>query len=1854
MSVESSGLNWGNDAFSECYTSIQIEDDINVPLVKVINNDLLKVLLVPEKNEQHRAAVVDKSKTHKFLNGDEVKLNEAFIEIVSMVASDFNLDELMAADLIYQSKTKSYQLGCDLRQSAHTNFLERYQFILNILGYLIVNKKLDIVVNNNQFDSFFKNVLASFNKIYQIIGICNDNIDKQKITDNINNLSFINSICFIKSQLFIIHELLCQMTFSLIDNYSSHYRSPDFLNQLLQHIATSIDDQDILILHYLPSVIKLATLCLDNENNDDTVHKIYTIITEKLASDYSLVSTDDDIIDISKSKLTGYELVVYLLFFTKLIGWCKKLPSRTSKYDFKHDILKYIEWLISYGAMEKLLSYTAESSCPETKDLLEWRNLYDFRALLQRNCPRLSPNKFEYPSIQELVYMASSRPGFDNVSRLKDTSSFVISVTFNEQLLVPYFHEFFTSFVANAAIVLTLLRDNEEDFLLSSVNKKHLEFNENEEFKKLSADDEMLFRSNKLSTVEDSLNLDEIATRSDLERFYLAFTYTYSNRPELCSSFWAEDLLNDILGLISWGLSNNSSPLITATFCLLLGSLTSAGNDFAIRIWDFLVDNNSSNLRKNDFSTISIDSIVDSLTYYVDALYEYYEDNMSDQLRRKQKRQEFLFSNHSGKQDEDLAKKQIIIELSEDSVVFISGFVQLISSIVRNLNSTTERSKQIKDIIFNRFNGLMQRFLKFDNIVTSSNSSPQTKSGNMPSVQVSDENTIILVNLFLSLMGDFIEGDDDLELRYKIWRILDRWIYHALQDENDTNSNQADSMVTFRQPQSKRKFATKQTINISQGFKLNLTHFTEVSNFVILMNKLLTPLTNSSEAFAKYNLLYPADLGLGYRYNNHIGIWPYIEFLIGNVFANTTKLSNAEDRQTLQSTIMDIVQDSFQEIDWDFLSNTAPKAVKNLTSIDDIFESHLPGVELNYQLFVKLHHSVAIFNYLFDEKVYRALFSILDMGIENMSSNSKLAHLLETSLSVFDSMLKLQSTFINTLLPILRSNDLESANNTKGHIGLGTSMSLALMTPKSIFDNIYVPRGVGTNGISSFYELLLFNLSTVVYISLYVGSTNSNIADSSIKILNKVGNSSAFSSSIEHSIGGLLSRKSRLLSTFESIDESIKLQYAFIDQYENQSEDLDIKYQILNFLIDNLNQGNGKLPTTAHFLLGFKSRGGRVSLNIDKENNTLLKSLLEVLDQSLELLSEIDYNNGNAHVVESGPAKLSSLILEIIVKLSRDVISADTTLNYLRDHDNLFERLMSLQPRIDTATLWSRKKFDGDLQDNGENVFIIDNSSCQTFVSFINYRNLALQYLSLEFHHTNSKSKKEYYSSLLLNSNEFLDGSPCVLGFLDILNFNFKNFEGQKLDVYDQRYNLPLIMEQIHVTGDGGVDLSVLSKIYKVICQSSNLVTKESKVAFSEDVIFEANHFRDFVKKLSVSSNLRSVQLRCLHSWCQLLEVLITDSDVNSKQFILEVLQVILPKINDYLESDISFSEELISLSVLLFNAYEQEFLQDNNGEFVIGIQRLFPLLKTCISGVLNSNSTPNLRSDLYVLANKFLSKVFTQDALIQETVRIIKSIDKKFIEVIGNDAIYSEGSSRITSILLLESLIHLTAITKADFVLELLIQNNSLLLLVMSLRRADEMLQISSKGKSGVSMDTLLYELTAFKSTLYFLVRVAQSKAGALKLIQNELFSILKESNLLKIDPDIGLKLKIQENPDLNEIKINLMLDTPVSLNDLSHNVSQNGNISYLEFLIPIFQLISTVLMSMGPSYKPSLVQAKELMSEFNTLVVGIMKRDLLIENKAINAGAFSNISDTSTGLEELVKLFTLLDSLINYKEKQ
>lgn len=1916
MTRYNTDLNWSTDIFVDCYNSIKYQDQLNLNLISNLRNDLFHILNIPSKSDISRNKLIDESNPVKFSNGDEFRLNKEFIESSIYLSTELNIDEVLTAELLYNSTKLSYEKGTTFIDSGRLAYFTRLQLILNILGYLISSKNLHLVVYEN-YDEFFSNLLLSFQNVYEMLEKINDLIDKQKVTDDINNLSFINTINYIKSQLFNCHEVLGQIYFSLVDTYFERFGTLKYYGEIVDHISKTIHDNDILIVHYLPGLLRFITNL--HEMPDVEVFQFHKQIVTRLSSEYDKVVSDESV-DLSKSNLKGFEMVLNFMMLTCFIPWCKLSESRTNSIDFKDDILRYIEMYISCGVTEVLLCYAADTSNYKTTELLDWSNLYDFRSLLQTNFPRLSPAKFIYTNSDDLTNLVNLRPQeFENVNKLLDVSNYKVSEDFNQNLLAPFFHIFFNNFISNAAIILTLLRDNEEDFLLSSINKKQLENDE-----KISKGDEAIendkdgdrhdtkkFSPTKSNGNDQGIDLDEIATRSDLERFYLAFVYTYNNRQELCSLFWSnEEITNDIIGFVTWGLSNNTSPLISATFCLLLGSLTSSGDEAAIKIWEILVNNNgsatnASGTLKKDFSKISIDSIIDSLNYYIESLNENFEQDLNYQAKLQQKRQEFLFSSSFNNTDntnesDNYPLNKVLIELSEDSVVFISGFMQLISSIVGNLSSTNERSKEIKNIAFTRFSPIIRSFLKFDNIITVtrsiqssnnsftvSNGSNNSKTTDSLNVLVNDDNRVILVNLLLNLLTDFVKNEENLAIRYKVWNIIDRWISQSMNEGDSSKannskysggnfinlSNSLNGISNNIQSQSRLKYPNKRTVTMRQGFQFCLTRLSLVGNFTKLVSHLLRPLeTESQKAFTAYKLLYPADLGAGYRYNNQIGIWPYVEYLLLEVFSKSDDLPNKNDQYNLQLSLVSLIESSLSEIDWVFLNDVAPNIINNLKNLDNIVDSLSPSNPITYQLFIKLHHTLAVLNYLFDEKVYKSLFNIISIGTESINENEGLSILVDKCLTILDKVLEVQDTFIHRLLPILKSEKIQSFSGSSS-AGFGTSMSLALSAPKSVYDNIYYPKSIGTNGISDFYEIFLFNLASIAHFALYVSSPQLSIANSAIKILHKISLSPFFIARVEHNSADPLLNKNRLLTVFESIDESVKIQFSFIQQIERYIEDYDdlqVKFSILQFLIDNLQQSIGE-PGVSHFLLGYEIRGGNLFLNDSRSKNTLLKSLLKSLSSSLDLISEIDYNNGNIHIIDAAPAELSSKILEIFVKLCHDPISSNITLNYLRNYNlesnDLFAKLIDCQPKIDPNTIWSNVKFQGDLQDGKMNSFIQDSLAPRALLSFINHRNLILQYLSLEFLNISQQRaiiKKDSYIDLLLNGNEFLNGSPKILNFLDVLNFKFFNFEIHKYELFNGKYNLPLILEQMtknklltHV-----LDTSVLENLYKIICKNANgqLQNKESKISFSQEVMDEGSKITEFLTKYIISIELKNVQLSCLHSWTQLIQVLVSDGDMSltrKSNLILEIFQIILPKINDYLGQDISFSEEFISLCVLLFDLYEQESssVTQENDKVSLYIDRLIPLFKTCINGIMSSNSTPDLRSDLYVLVNKFLQKSFKNNDLIKQIIMIIKLVDSKFIDIISNDSICAEGAPRITSLLLLESLIHLSSSNKVNFILELMIKNNSLSLLVRSIKRTDEMLSHysdSSSLKNGI--DTLLYELTAFKSTLYFLIRIAQTRLGSSQLIQNEIFSIIKQCKFLSIDPDLGLDLKINElSGNSKSIYISLSLDTPISLIDVNkhHTLEKDNKISFFEFLVPIFQLISAVLLSMGPSYKPSIIQAKDLLHHFDRLVVGVMKRDVLIENTQIQSQKYQEDSISYVGLKDLVQLIVLLDSLVNYE---
>lgn len=1878
MASSSASFLWDVGIFSDCYNAIKFLDAVPEEIDALMGTDLRHLLDVPSRSDKARQDLAKGEKENiTFADGLKYKLNKPFIESAYLLASELDLDELATAELLLLASEASFSKGSSLEDAGILAFFRRYDYILNIVGYMVTKKRIRLIYpTQDPAKELFQQCLKSFKKIYSLIQIQNDQIDRQKATADINNLAFVKKVYFVKQQLFQIHDLLSQILYFLIDTFPETVLNFDTYNTLVKHINENItNDSDILLLHYLPSLLRIVTGLEDL--SDAEVLKIHQQFVSSLSADYPKVK-DNDNIDLSKSSLRPYDLCTKIFFFIAFIPWCKGSDERTRKFDFKKDILQYIEWLISYGTTEQILCYAAETAVPETTSFLEQSELYDFRALLQRSFPLLLPAKFVYAGNDELLNAAKSNPQLSNVPKLCDFSSFKISRPIADDIIAPSFHSFFSNFVNHAAIVLTLLRDNEEDYLLSS-NKKELDDSSrnatsfNDTYESLSS------KSLEKSTYDESdsnHDLNDIASRADLERFYMACVYTYSNRSDLCEAFWAADESN-VAGFVDWGISKNTLPLITATFCFLLGSLTSGGTMASLKVWDILV--NANTFRKNDYSYISIDSIIGSLTYYLDALTENLELELITRSKMEQQKLEYLFSSNHHKRvtDDDT---EIPIMLSEDSVVFIAGFFMLIAQILKNAGDEDQVSRTVRQSAFNRFHPIIVSFLKFDNLITSAKESLNKKKTSVP-VVFSDENRTIILNLVMNCLKEFATTSD-MSIRTQIWDTVDRWICHSLHDGENTKPTDSQRYTARGSLLNTVSNSTKTELQklksyfrgspMKQGFQMALTKTSEVSNFVQLIAQLLGPVSNEKYGFNSMELLYPSNLGSGYRFKNQIGVWPYMEFILNEVFVHTPDLEDEDLRVSLQLIILKVVKTSLTEVDWLFLVETAPQIFLETPTTEDVFASSrlLSGetTAITFETFVRVHHSLSVLNFLFEDKPSAVLFNIVNTGLDLVSGNPVLQHLISEALSVVDNTLRLQHIYIEKLLPLLKNADIFSQADSKKPLGYGTSLSLALTTQKLTHDNVYYPTGLGTHGVSDYFELILFNLSSVVHLALYIGSDDRSISQPAISILRKLSESKVFSTKSALS-KDLSLRNTRLLSIFENVDESLKIRYAFVQQMEAITDSLQVKYDILEFLLANL-PSNGEV-TVAHFLLGYETRNGSLTLEEDLDSISLLDTLIQLLMSTIDLIFDIDYSKGYVTRIGLGPSKLASLTMQILVKLSKSPVLSSITLLYIRKYD-LSSKLLEVQPKIDDLTIWNNERFQANVQDGAKNNFIEDEGSLEAFFEFMKYRNLILQYLSIEIHEIRSATKKEHYIQMLLNDTEFFNGTPKILNFLDVLNYQFSNFEPHKLLEFENKYNLPALVHELsqeREKKENGTRL--LRKFAGLRCQNANqrLRTEDEKAAFSIDMMVEVTRVDELFQKIFVVEELKKRHLQCLQSWVQIIQVLSSDGVADRADFILKVFQYILPKINnDYYERDIMFAEELILLCMLLFDMYEEDSIvkakpEDGKEQH---LQKLLPLFKTCVNGVLCSNSTPALRSDLYILLNKFTQRTPQSGALLHQILTALRSVDRRFINVICNDSIYSEGAPRITSIILMETLVNLSSLEKSTSILNAIVENNSLSLLARLLKRTGELFEAcEGNAESGIRIDTLLYELTAFKATLYLLIRIGQSREGASQLFQNEIFPIIRHLKFLNIDSDLGLELQIDTGPNVlgttssgyaaakeesATALITLSLDVPASLADSADSAGGSEKvrtISYYELLVPAFQLVVTVLSAMGPSFQPGIMQARELMQHFRVLVVGVMKRDQLMEQ-----GSLAQYEEKQRlaleGLRQLARLFVLVNALI------
>ncbi|GAV53176.1 hypothetical protein ZYGR_0AI04590 [Zygosaccharomyces rouxii] len=988
-------------------------------------------------------------------------------------------------------------------------------------------------------------------------------------------------------------------------------------------------------------------------------------------------------------------------------------------------------------------------------------------------------------------------------------------------------------------------------------------------------------------------------------------------------------------------------------------------------------------------------------------------------------------------------------------------------------------------------------------------------------------------------------------------------------------------------------------------FSSSLTNFSEVVGFLQLFNKLIS--IESKEKNSGHTLFgklaFPTKLGASYR---KAGVWPYFDYIFNEVFVHSTKLHHTLSVRSIQLPILQIMEQALFSFDYSVILDSMAAGVNldKLVDTEDFFT------------YIQECPATAVFNYIFTEKVYKCLFEIGDVGVDQLSIDlehgADQLELIDLSVKIINEVLAYQETYIEELAPIFMRH--------------GKS-------------DYFVPKDFGLHGLRSFYDAIFFNLPTVAHFGLYVGVNDYLLASNSLQILDKI--------SLRHSSEDTqLTVKNKLLVIFDSVDESARIKDAFISQVERPIENpemLTLKLEVLDFINNNLSYTSRKF-TVAHLLLGFQvtnilSVGPDLSTFIGSQTS-LLNSLILLLESSLQSMS--------ADRIDYAPMRLAAATLEIILKLCRNPLTSGVVLDYLADKQ-LFERLIELDLQINNFTSWNGKLFDVKFPEHIRD--FVQTEAIGALLSFLGYRNFFLQYMSLVIHRLSTSGRKSQINShidLLTSSSIY---SAKIFSFLDSLNFedlplDYNAIKGLKLFA-----NLPINLEKVTFKTCCSGNIFDFSEIQSLMNLSERVQTKEPFVdqliadgtqvgAIVECARTESSIIRSCITSYLGRKYFMERQLAILHSWVQLVQIIVSDGELSAltrSNFILEIFGTVVPKINDYLEFDISFSEELVSLAVFLYDVYQKDRISIDNYQTVDN--RLYTLFKVCVQGINSPLSSFSLRSDFYVLTNNYLVRILKDSSLAKQVLRDLKLNYEVLVEIICNDAIYSQGTNRITSIFLLDSLIQLGNLNKENFILDSLVKNTQLLLIIRTIKNVDALLCSPSEN---ISIEDLLYELTAFKSILYLLIRIAESKNGAHALVQNKLFQVIGDCSFLQVDPDLGLELVFDEMSakSSNLLRVNVSLDSSLFLG------KETDGISMFELLVPVFQLISAVLLSMGSSNQPVILEVKKLLVKFRKLSLGIMKRDAL---KDINP-RYRPSGSSYEGLEQMVKLIVMLCTLTGY----
>lgn len=1026
----------------------------------------------------------------------------------------------------------------------------------------------------------------------------------------------------------------------------------------------------------------------------------------------------------------------------------------------------------------------------------------------------------------------------------------------------------------------------------------------------------------------------------------------------------------------------------------------------------------------------------------------------------------------------------------------------------------------------------------------------------------------------------------------EMWQTLDTWAsvgHDALR-------------APAAQPAQPFKATTSRLLSSLSSIALS---FDQYDGFVVFLRDLITP--NPSTGSNADLLPFPNDLGSSYRVP---GIAPYVDFVCGQVFVKRIPELNDETQRLIGVFhCLEFIAVGIEGFNEDYVAmldrSNANKQTPSDVPPTAIYAQHSPFARLMQWVLSTDMNKLIMESMLVDPET-----------VEAAPQDSPLQLGLQRAIDIVNRLLDLQPTYFDIVKPLIQSQ-LSQERNIR-------------------------------SSVACIEDAIVAHPQVVLKLCQFAATSNSDLSLRSLALLQKLSSSPKLNN---HFLTAevVRGRSTRLLdalgpnASYELQPVSVNLSLRLsVDMRELEDGFQSVGYLIKDGILTFFNaclETQPDLPNIAHLLLGFDRLGERLALSDSLDEGTAVFNMITDLIQN--------YPSDDGGEFLSWLIHIRTAALRVVRHLWTSPLSSEIVLGQLRRLQFLQMQYIQ-QPIISQQTLW-----------DGNSVLhplFWYTTSAEALAEFFAYRASLYHYSATELRAAAADQLSNTLRlalSTLQGKTTDSDGSLimhadiyALLDFLELdlsitfeLNSNFyadvdfSTFLIENSEGTARLYDVKLAHEWLNA-----------GKIRHI-----QTVPESQLKQVEEQITLEANSILSTLEAENRATVARKIRAETLHEYVEMIIAVIECCPMDSaatSQFILRMLQIMLPKLDAFIADESADVLELVRAADALLFSLSGTPQSDTHTDDMI-TEKLFQLFRASVEGIPASESSSALRTTLYSICVQYLSRLMSNsDASSDVSVKsrrnamdCVRSASARLIQIICDDADDGIDACRINAFNLLGLLTSLARTEKSSFVLNSLVKANALEILIDPLKYIASEFQSAEPASKSFNCDQDFQKanqlktdrphlLSVFEARMLLLLQISRNREGAGSLLDASLVSVVRDSSLFQADPDLGIAIPNNANGD----------SSSTNFAAAAHSALR----TYYVLVSSTLRLLLSTFMSRGAQNEQVQYLARTFLIEYRPHMVGIFKK---------YSGVNGKVDDKSLPLlAECVRCYTGLISLCEF----